>query len=77
MLAIGVNKGLISAAELPFGGIKESGIGREASKKQIRVCGISKHQNGNNRQYPYVVFRWPGQPKLCHRAGSSGLVNII
>jgi hypothetical protein len=59
MLAIGVNTGLISAAELPFGGIKESGIGREVSKRQIRVCGISKHQNGNNRQYPYVVLDGP------------------
>ena len=29
---IGVNTGLISAAEAPFGGIKESGVGREGSR---------------------------------------------
>jgi succinate-semialdehyde dehydrogenase / glutarate-semialdehyde dehydrogenase len=29
---IGVNTGLISAAESPFGGIKESGVGREGSR---------------------------------------------
>lgn len=28
---VGVNEGLISAAEAPFGGVKESGIGREGS----------------------------------------------
>jgi succinate-semialdehyde dehydrogenase/glutarate-semialdehyde dehydrogenase len=29
---VGVNTGLISAAETPFGGVKESGYGREGSK---------------------------------------------
>ena len=29
---VGVNTGIISAAEAPFGGVKESGIGREGSK---------------------------------------------
>lgn len=28
---VGVNSGLLSAAEAPFGGVKESGIGREGS----------------------------------------------
>ena len=37
---IGVNTGLISAAETPFGGIKESGIGREGSK-----YGLAEYQN--------------------------------
>ncbi|XP_023308772.2 succinate-semialdehyde dehydrogenase [NADP(+)] GabD [Lucilia cuprina] len=32
---VGVNEGLISAAEAPFGGIKESGIGREGSHHGI------------------------------------------
>lgn len=32
---VGVNEGLISAAEAPFGGVKESGIGREGSKHGI------------------------------------------
>lgn len=37
---IGVNTGLISAAEAPFGGVKESGIGREGSK-----YGLAEYQN--------------------------------
>jgi succinate-semialdehyde dehydrogenase / glutarate-semialdehyde dehydrogenase len=37
---IGVNTGLISAAESPFGGVKESGIGREGSK-----YGLAEYQN--------------------------------
>jgi succinate-semialdehyde dehydrogenase/glutarate-semialdehyde dehydrogenase len=36
---IGVNTGLISAAENPFGGIKESGFGREGSRH-----GLSEYQ---------------------------------
>ena len=28
---VGVNSGILSAAEAPFGGVKESGIGREGS----------------------------------------------
>lgn len=37
---VGVNTDLISAAEAPFGGIKESGIGREGSK-----YGLGEYQN--------------------------------
>ena len=37
---IGVNTGLISAAEVPFGGCNESGIGREGSK-----YGLAEYQN--------------------------------
>jgi succinate-semialdehyde dehydrogenase/glutarate-semialdehyde dehydrogenase len=37
---VGVNTGLMSAAETPFGGIKESGIGREGSK-----YGLAEYQN--------------------------------
>ena len=32
---VGINTGLISTAEAPFGGVKESGIGREGSKYGI------------------------------------------
>lgn len=32
---IGINEGLISTAEAPFGGVKESGIGREGSHQGI------------------------------------------
>ncbi|KAL3450249.1 aldehyde dehydrogenase domain-containing protein [Aspergillus insuetus] len=37
---VGVNTGLISAAEAPFGGIKESGMGREGSR-----YGLHEYQN--------------------------------
>ncbi|KAJ5378272.1 Aldehyde dehydrogenase N-terminal [Penicillium cataractarum] len=37
---LGVNTGVISAAETPFGGVKESGVGREGSK-----YGLSEYQN--------------------------------
>ena len=32
---VGVNEGIVSHAEAPFGGVKESGIGREGSKYGI------------------------------------------
>jgi succinate-semialdehyde dehydrogenase/glutarate-semialdehyde dehydrogenase len=32
---VGVNTGLISTAEVPFGGVKQSGLGREGSKYGI------------------------------------------
>lgn len=37
---VGVNTGLISAAESPFGGVKDSGLGREGSK-----YGLNEYQN--------------------------------
>jgi succinate-semialdehyde dehydrogenase/glutarate-semialdehyde dehydrogenase len=37
---VGVNTGKISASEAPFGGVKESGYGREGSK-----YGLSEYQN--------------------------------
>ena len=37
---VGVNTGLMTAVETPFGGIKESGVGIEGSK-----YGISEYQN--------------------------------
>jgi succinate-semialdehyde dehydrogenase/glutarate-semialdehyde dehydrogenase len=35
---VGINTGLISTPEAPFGGMKESGLGREGSK-----CGIDEY----------------------------------
>ena len=46
---VGVNTGLTTKAEIPFGGVKESGLGREGSKyglddylniKYISMAGI-------------------------------------
>lgn len=37
---VGVNTGKISAAEAPFGGVKESGYGHEGS-----VYGLQEYQN--------------------------------
>jgi succinate-semialdehyde dehydrogenase/glutarate-semialdehyde dehydrogenase len=48
---VGVNTGLISTAEAPFGGVKQSGLGREGSKygldefleiKYVCLAGLSK-----------------------------------
>ena len=53
---VGVNTGLISTAEAPFGGVKCSGLGREGSRYGIEefmevkyVClgGIASTQGGN------------------------------
>lgn len=32
---VGVNTGLISTAEVPFGGVKQSGLGREGARQGI------------------------------------------
>ena len=40
---VGINTGLISTAEAPFGGVKESGIGREGSKYGIEDFLIVKY----------------------------------
>jgi succinate-semialdehyde dehydrogenase/glutarate-semialdehyde dehydrogenase len=32
---VGINTGLISTAEAPFGGIKQSGLGREGAKQGL------------------------------------------
>ena len=32
---VGVNEGLVSAAQAPFGGVKHSGVGREGSRHGI------------------------------------------
>ena len=51
---VGVNTGLTSKTEAPFGGVKESGLGREGSKygiedfleiKYINMCGLDKEQS--------------------------------
>lgn len=48
---VGVNTGLISAAESPFGGIKESGFGREGSKYGWLSIKISKLSPSAVRNY--------------------------
>ena len=40
---VGVNVGIISSEATPFGGVKESGIGREGSKHGIEECLEIKH----------------------------------
>jgi succinate-semialdehyde dehydrogenase/glutarate-semialdehyde dehydrogenase len=39
----GINEGLISAPEVPFGGIEESGVGREADPHGIEEYLKVKH----------------------------------
>ena len=62
---VGVNEGIISTAEAPFGGVKQSGIGREGSRygieeyleiKYVCLCGP-------------VANRDPGGP---YSAGDTG-----
>lgn len=40
---IGINEGLISSAEAPFGGVKESGIGREGSRHGLEEYTYMKY----------------------------------
>jgi succinate-semialdehyde dehydrogenase/glutarate-semialdehyde dehydrogenase len=40
---VGVNTGKISAAEAPFGGIKESGLGKEGSKYGLAEFQVMKN----------------------------------
>jgi succinate-semialdehyde dehydrogenase/glutarate-semialdehyde dehydrogenase len=40
---VGINTGLISTSEAPFGGVKESGIGREGSKYGIEDFLVVKY----------------------------------
>jgi succinate-semialdehyde dehydrogenase/glutarate-semialdehyde dehydrogenase len=35
---VGINEGIISTAEAPFGGVKQSGVGREGSH-----CGVEEY----------------------------------
>lgn len=47
---VGVNTGLMSAAETPFGGIKESGVGREGSKYGLAEYQVIKSVTIGNIQ---------------------------
>jgi succinate-semialdehyde dehydrogenase/glutarate-semialdehyde dehydrogenase len=40
---VGINEGIISTAEAPFGGVKESGLGREGSKYGIEDFLVIKY----------------------------------
>ena len=40
---VGVNTLLIASAEVPFGGVKESGFGREGGSEGIESYTISKY----------------------------------
>jgi succinate-semialdehyde dehydrogenase/glutarate-semialdehyde dehydrogenase len=62
---VGVNEGIISTAEAPFGGVKQSGIGREGSRYGIEeYLGIKNVCLGGP-----VADREPGGP---YSAGDTG-----
>jgi hypothetical protein len=62
---VGVNEGIISTAEAPFGGVKQSGIGREGSRYGIgEYLGIKYVCLGGP-----VADREPGGP---YSAGDTG-----
>ena len=48
---VGINEGIISTAEAPFGGVKESGIGREGSRHGVEEYRRDQvHADGRPRQ---------------------------
>jgi succinate-semialdehyde dehydrogenase/glutarate-semialdehyde dehydrogenase len=42
---VGVNTLVIAAAEIPFGGIKQSGFGREGGSEGIESYSVTKYVN--------------------------------
>lgn len=48
---VGVNEGIISTAEAAFGGVKESGLGREGSKHGVEDFLEIKYVCLGNVQY--------------------------
>ena len=40
---VGVNQLLLSSAEIPFGGVKDSGFGREGGSEALEAYTVSKH----------------------------------
>ena len=42
---VGVNNLVIAAAEIPFGGIKQSGFGREGGSEGIEAYTVTKYVN--------------------------------
>jgi len=42
---VGVNNLVIAAAEIPFGGIKQSGFGREGGVEGIEAYTVAKYVN--------------------------------
>ena len=42
---VGINEGMMSCPEAAFGGIKESGIGREVKRQIHKLCHITKVMN--------------------------------
>ena len=59
---VGINEGIISTEIAPFGGMKESGIGREGS--QIRHRGIPRNQIPLPRRHRPLSFPlWKTPPR--------------
>lgn len=42
---VGVNNLVIATAEIPFGGVKKSGIGREGGSEGIEAYTVTKYIN--------------------------------
>lgn len=52
---VGIDEGLISMAGAPFGGMKQSGIGREGSD----TASESSSRSNNGRRWPDELRRMP------------------
>ena len=57
---VGINEGIISTEMASFGGVKESGMGREGSKYGIEDCLEIKYlcMGGNTR---HLILEYNGQ----------------
>ena len=61
---VGINTGLISTAEVPFGGVKQSGLGREGSHHGID-------------DYVEIKYLCLGDMHEVSRSGSSGSALVV
>jgi succinate-semialdehyde dehydrogenase/glutarate-semialdehyde dehydrogenase len=74
---VGINTGLISTAEVPFGGVKQSGLGREGAhpghgrlrRAQVPVPG--RHRRPAAAPPPCGAARWPASAPSCAAAWRS------
>jgi hypothetical protein len=80
---VGINEGIISTEIAPFGGMKESGIGREGSKygieeflevKYLCMGGINRYIDGERGiSYVYPICERRGRCKCKSHAGVTAL----